>query len=51
MAGGKRSVPEIEPGEVSIAVLAGSGNNWRICAEKGSGRRLCAGRIETLGGR
>lgn len=26
MARGKRSLPEIEPGEVSIAVSAGSGN-------------------------
>lgn len=48
MARGKRSLPEIEPDEVSLAVLAGSGNNWRICAEKGPGLRLCAGHIETL---
>ena len=51
MARGKRSLPEIEPGEVSIAVSAGSGNYQEVCAEKGSNRRLCAGRIETLAGR
>jgi hypothetical protein len=34
MVGRKNSVPEIEPGEVSIRVSAVSGNYQAICAEK-----------------
>ena len=44
MTGEKRSSPEIKLNEVS-------GNYRVICAEKGPGRRLCAGCIEALDGR